>query len=132
MQYRTRPVPYPYRAIPGPYRAIPVPYHSQPQRTILVPYRIIPVPYRIIPLPYSFPTRTTYPYRTIPVQYNTRIIPAAETLHGGAVVRHVEHEEGKGGVLQGDHAAFALVFLCLLYTSPSPRDGLLSRMPSSA
>ena len=25
----------------------------------------------------------------------------------------------------------ALVF-CLLYTSPSPRDGLLSRMPSSA
>ena len=25
-----------------------------------------------------------------------------------------------------------LVYLCLLYTSPSPRDGLLSRMPSSA
>ena len=25
-----------------------------------------------------------------------------------------------------------LHFLCLLYTSPSPRDGLLSRMPSSA
>ena len=24
------------------------------------------------------------------------------------------------------------MFLCLLYTSPSPRDGLLSRMPSSA
>ena len=24
------------------------------------------------------------------------------------------------------------VFACLLYTSPSPRDGLLSRMPSSA
>ena len=23
-------------------------------------------------------------------------------------------------------------YLCLLYTSPSPRDGLLSRMPSSA
>ena len=29
----------------------------------------------------------------------------------------------------GKTAAFAL---CLLYTSPSPRDGLLSRMPSSA
>ena len=29
---------------------------------------------------------------------------------------------------------FALVYgwSCLLYTSPSPRDGLLSRMPSSA
>ena len=26
----------------------------------------------------------------------------------------------------------ALIGLCLLYTSPSPRDGLLSRMPSSA
>ena len=26
----------------------------------------------------------------------------------------------------------ALVSTCLLYTSPSPRDGLLSRMPSSA
>ena len=25
-----------------------------------------------------------------------------------------------------------LVYSCLLYTSPSPRDGLLSRMPSSA
>ena len=25
-----------------------------------------------------------------------------------------------------------LVYVCLLYTSPSPRDGLLSRMPSSA
>ena len=26
----------------------------------------------------------------------------------------------------------ALLYGCLLYTSPSPRDGLLSRMPSSA
>ena len=26
----------------------------------------------------------------------------------------------------------ALTMICLLYTSPSPRDGLLSRMPSSA
>ena len=26
----------------------------------------------------------------------------------------------------------SLVVICLLYTSPSPRDGLLSRMPSSA
>ena len=25
-----------------------------------------------------------------------------------------------------------LIYPCLLYTSPSPRDGLLSRMPSSA
>ena len=27
---------------------------------------------------------------------------------------------------------FSVVFICLLYTSPSPRDATLSRMPSSA
>ena len=30
------------------------------------------------------------------------------------------------------HAVKYLMDPCLLYTSPSPRDGLLSRMPSSA
>ena len=30
------------------------------------------------------------------------------------------------------HERAALAGVCLLYTSPSPRDGLLSRMPSSA
>ena len=35
---------------------------------------------------------------------------------------------GQGGMLSFGHA----VYVCLLYTSPSPRDGLLSRMPSSA
>ena len=29
-------------------------------------------------------------------------------------------------------AHYVLMNICLLYTSPSPRDGLLSRMPSSA
>ena len=29
-------------------------------------------------------------------------------------------------------AAVSNIQICLLYTSPSPRDGLLSRMPSSA
>ena len=33
----------------------------------------------------------------------------------------------KGGAAGGGYAQ-----VCLLYTSPSPRDGLLSRMPSSA
>ena len=35
---------------------------------------------------------------------------------------------GKSNVVD----ALAWVMGCLLYTSPSPRDGLLSRMPSSA
>ena len=29
-------------------------------------------------------------------------------------------------------AMWGILWTCLLYTSPSPRDGLLSRMPSSA
>ena len=32
----------------------------------------------------------------------------------------------------GKQYEFNLLHPCLLYTSPSPRDGLLSRMPSSA
>ena len=36
------------------------------------------------------------------------------------------------GVAAGVFIAAQLVWPCLLYTSPSPRDGLLSRMPSSA
>ena len=30
------------------------------------------------------------------------------------------------------HGTDTMAYTCLLYTSPSPRDGLLSRMPSSA
>ena len=38
------------------------------------------------------------------------------------------------GGAPGPRAVIAtpLSYICLLYTSPSPRDGLLSRMPSSA
>ena len=33
---------------------------------------------------------------------------------------------------EGNYSSGAAMSACLLYTSPSPRDGLLSRMPSSA
>ena len=37
------------------------------------------------------------------------------------------------GWSNGDQEIFSVQeMICLLYTSPSPRDGLLSRMPSSA
>ena len=41
-------------------------------------------------------------------------------------------EVGFKGVCYIDITGFYTVKVCLLYTSPSPRDGLLSRMPSSA
>ena len=63
------------------------------------------------------------------------------------VQHHLECQEKKGdqedpeacSLLQEDRetesdqeVSQALAQTCLLYTSPSPRDGLLSRMPSSA
>ena len=49
----------------------------------------------------------------------------------GNVTFEDDKERGSYDVIQfyGKHR---LVIACLLYTSPSPRDGLLSRMPSSA
>ena len=48
---------------------------------------------------------------------------------GGAVATHIAASGALGARLVG----FAVLdVVCLLYTSPSPRDGLLSRMPSSA
>ena len=37
-----------------------------------------------------------------------------------------------GQLAHGERQRVELGIVCLLYTSPSPRDGLLSRMPSSA
>ena len=41
-----------------------------------------------------------------------------------------DFNSGNGGFKDRD--LYVLCANCLLYTSPSPRDGLLSRMPSSA
>ena len=46
-----------------------------------------------------------------------KIVDNAEGILDKVVTTDKERDEAK---------------LCLLYTSPSPRDGLLSRMPSSA
>ena len=52
-------------------------------------------------------------------------------LPGGAIaVRNSRHPSGPALIF--DRAEVAAFLACLLYTSPSPRDGLLSRMPSSA
>ena len=55
---------------------------------------------------------------------------AGATAHGAdTFVRMVSGPSGGSWYPLG--AKIVQVF-CLLYTSPSPRDGLLSRMPSSA
>ena len=48
--------------------------------------------------------------------------------HGGV---DVYRDLSLGGSYSGVEP-MGLLWSCLLYTSPSPRDGLLSRMPSSA
>ena len=52
------------------------------------------------------------------------------------VVVHLGVDNLEGILTRGEGAVVVLLLLllwgCLLYTSPSPRDGLLSRMPSSA
>ena len=39
---------------------------------------------------------------------------------------------GSNGLTSARHDVFSKDYFCLLYTSPSPRDATLSRMPSSA
>ena len=56
---------------------------------------------------------------------------------GDVVVPHIAtlwvlDRDKDGRFSDEDIHAFADEMGCLLYTSPSPRDGLLSRMPSSA
>ena len=41
-------------------------------------------------------------------------------------------EGGEHIGVENNNGERAIMLPCLLYTSPSPRDGLLSRMPSSA
>ena len=47
------------------------------------------------------------------------------------ITTQVEAEAARSGTRDGVVVVF-VPHTCLLYTSPSPRDGLLSRMPSSA
>ena len=53
-------------------------------------------------------------------EFNSSSLEAAKTIVS-------KYPEGKQ-----QSAVMALLYICLLYTSPSPRDGLLARMPSSA
>ena len=59
---------------------------------------------------------------------------ACEFDYSGAQACKALRDEGYRVVLVNSNPATIMTDpeICLLYTSPSPRDGLLSRMPSSA
>ena len=65
---------------------------------------------------------------SVEVEFSIEEAPAAIHCQATAETR------GQTGVEMEAITAvqIALLTICLLYTSPSPRDGLLSRMPSSA
>ena len=97
---------------------------------------------------------TRYGHRGVVLEKSRGLSGRAGTRHHGAVcvdhganffrttdpeIAHLIHEvlptdelvEVNGEVWTFDRSG-AILPGCLLYTSPSPRDGLLSRMPSSA
>ena len=63
--------------------------------------------------------------------YKNRIWPQRETIDGVDVIRVWTYLAANSGNTKRILNYVSYMF-CLLYTSPSPRDGLLSRMPSSA
>ena len=70
-------------------------------------------------------TRPAYPYRTLTVERITPVLGAE--VSGVDLSQEIPAEQ-----LDEIRTAFRDHHVCLLYTSPSPRDGLLYRMPSSA
>ena len=71
--------------------------------------------------PSDFPTMRKHGLSCAMVSFPTGTLKDGKTKVGGisCAFNRLEHHD-------------TLVEICLLYTSPSPRDGLLSRMPSSA
>ena len=74
-------------------------------------------------------------------KYQAQTFPSPSLLHvksaSGSYIRDYDDKEyldfvaGVSACSIG-HCNKQVTTACLLYTSPSPRDGLLSRMPSSA
>ena len=69
-------------------------------------------------------------------QYRWALFTVALTIASWIVAGYVAEQTGSKstGTISAYLLAlpFTCIYLCLLYTSPSPRDATLSRMPSSA
>ena len=66
------------------------------------------------------------------VDHGKTTLTAAITKYFGDFQAYDEIDGAPEEKARGITISTAHVEYCLLYTSPSPRDGLLSRMPSSA
>ena len=68
--------------------------------------------------------------RHVVMQWNLRQVMATRGMFATSDLVPLLAERGVH--LSREHVYRLVTRTCLLYTSPSPRDGLLSRMPSSA
>ena len=101
-------------------------------RDAIMPLSILKLAHTLITLPQPIPARIPSPLRTqttpIRRQRSVKLVISQQ------LVAHERVRIRKAGIElhRAPEARNGLLVLCLLYTSPSPRDGLLSRMPSSA
>ena len=66
-------------------------------------------------------------------RYDVLVFGSNNAVYSRDAVDEIEdYIRAGGGAIFISDANFGSDWACLLYTSPSPRDGLLSRMPSSA
>ena len=63
---------------------------------------------------------------------NNNHLNAAGITHGGYLSALIDAGAGTAAHRSADNAPCVTISFCLLYTSPSPRDPVSSRMPSSA
>ena len=67
-----------------------------------------------------------------PVIQGKKIYQSDIVQYTGMAKQQLDFKKDTGRETYWTNSAFGGMPTCLLYTSPSPRDGLLSRMPSSA
>src|SRR5664279_1319690 len=64
--------------------------------------------------------------------HNVYKVQKSEIRDKFQALQKIDLEQGEKPIYLTGEKKYTGFLICLLYTSPSPRDGLLSRMPSSA